>query len=158
HTTRTTKATIQTVEYRMDVNRLSRDAADVLGLNEIGRVAFQSSQKLFLDRYASNRLTGNFIVVDPISNGTVAAGMIIDRLPEDRLRGAVDGLAAPKSEHIRAEISPVSSDARERLLDQRAVTIWLTGLSGSGKSSIAQALERRLHEEGRHVYVLDGDN
>ena len=158
HTTRTTRATIQNVEYRMDVNALRREAADTLGLNEIGRVGFQSSQKLFLDRYDANRLTGSFIVVDPASNGTVAAGMIIDRLPEEQLRGTVDGLAAPKSEHIRAEVSPVSSGARERMLGQRAVTIWLTGLSGSGKSSIAQGLERRLHEAGRHVYVLDGDN
>ncbi len=158
HTTRTTKASIRNVEYQMDVNTLSRSPAKTLGLNDIGRVALQSSQKLFLDRYKNNRLTGSFIVVDPLSNVTVGAGMIIDRVPEDRLRGVVDGLAAPKSEHIRVEVSPVSAEARERLLGQRAVTVWLTGLSGSGKSSIAQALERQLHEHGRHVYVLDGDN
>jgi bifunctional enzyme CysN/CysC len=158
HTTRTTKATIQQVQYRMDVNTLRRGPADHLELNEIGRVAFQSSQKLFLDRYASNRLTGSFIVVDPVSNGTVAAGMVIDRLPEDRLRGVADAPGTPKSEHIRAEVSPIAADAREALLGQRAVTIWLTGLSGSGKSSIAKGLERRLYEDGRHVYVLDGDN
>src|SRR5262249_10310992 len=78
HTTRTTRATIQKVAYRMDVNVLSRCPADRLELNEIGRVAFQSSQKLFVDRYEANHLTGSFIVVDPASNATVAAGMIID--------------------------------------------------------------------------------
>ena len=158
HTSQTVKAVVKRVEYRVDVNTLSRAPSPALGLNEIGRVAFQTNQKLFLDPYKNNRLTGSFIVVDPISNGTVAAGMIIDRMPESQLRAPAGGLSAPKSENIRAEVSPVSAGARERLLGQRAVTIWMTGLSGSGKSSIAQELERRLHEEGRHVYVLDGDN
>ena len=146
------------VGYRVDVNTLSRVPAQALGLNEIGRVAFQANQKLFLDPYKNNRLTGSFIIVDPISNGTVAAGMIIDRLPESQLRAPATGLAAPRSENIRVEVSSVSVAAREQLLGQRAMTIWLTGLSGSGKSSIAQELGRRLHGEGRHVYVLDGDN
>ena len=158
HTSQTVKAVVKRVEYRVDVNTLSRVPSQALGLNEIGRVAFQTNQKLFLDPYKNNRLTGSFIVVDPIGNGTVAAGMIIDRMPESQLRAPAGGLSAPKSENIRAEVSPVSAGARERLLGQRAVTIWMTGLSGSGKSSIAQELERRLHEEGRHVYVLDGDN
>ena len=158
HTSQTVKAVVKRVEYRVDVNTLSRVPSQALGLNEIGRVAFQTNQKLFLDPYKNNRLTGSFIVVDPIGNGTVAAGMIIDRMPESQLRAPAGGLSAPKSENIRAEVSPVSADARERLLGQRAVTIWMTGLSGSGKSSIAQELERRLHDEGRHVYVLDGDN
>ena len=158
HTSQTVKAVVKRVEYRVDVNTLSRVPSPALGLNEIGRVAFQTNQKLFLDPYKNNRLTGSFIVVDPIGNGTVAAGMIIDRMPESQLRAPAGGLSAPKSENIRAEVSPVSAGARERLLGQRAVTIWMTGLSGSGKSSIAQELERRLHDEGRHVYVLDGDN
>jgi bifunctional enzyme CysN/CysC len=158
HTSQTVKATVKNVEYRVDVNTLSRGPSQALGLNEIGRVAFQTSQKIFLDPYKNNRLTGSFIVVDPISNGTVAAGMIIDRMPESQLRAPAEGLSAPRSENIRVEVSPVSAAARERLLGQRAVTIWMTGLSGSGKSSIAQELERRLHDEGRHVYVLDGDN
>ena len=158
HTSQTVKAVVKRVEYRVDVNTLSRVPSQALGLNEIGRVAFQTNQKLFLDPYKNNRLTGSFIVVDPIGNGTVAAGMIIDRMPESQLRAPAGGLSAPKSENIRAEVSPVSAGARERLLGQRAVTIWMTGLSGSGKSSIAQELERRLHDEGRHVYVLDGDN
>jgi bifunctional enzyme CysN/CysC len=158
HTTRTVKATVRHVEYRIDVNTLSRAPAQALALNEIGRVAFQTSQALFLDPYKSNRLTGSFIVIDPAGNGTVGAGMVIDRLPDGRLPVASAELAAPRSSHIRAEVGAVSRDAREGLLGQRAVTVWLTGLSGSGKSSIAQELERRLHAGGRHVYVLDGDN
>jgi bifunctional enzyme CysN/CysC len=158
HTTRTTKAAIQRVEYRVDVNTLSRCAARTLELNEIGRLVFQTTQKLFLDAYTKNRSTGSFILVDPIRNGTVAAGMVIDRLPESRLRSPVGAQAEPKSEHVRREVSPVSAGDRERLLGQKALTIWFTGLSGSGKSSIAQELERRLYAEGRHVYVLDGDN
>jgi len=152
------RSVIQKVEYRVDVNTLSRSLAQPLELNEIGRVVLQTTQKLFLDPYQRNRQTGSFIVVDPVSNGTVAAGMVIDRLPESELRAPVDGLAAPKSENIRRELSPVSADARERLLGQRAATIWLTGLSGSGKSSIAQGLAHRLHDLGRHAYILDGDN
>jgi len=158
HTSQTVKAAVKRVDYRVDVNTLSRVPSTGLGLNEIGRVAFQTNQKLFLDPYKNNRQTGSFIVVDPIGNGTVAAGMIIDRMPESQLRAPAEGLSAPRSENIRAEVSPVSAGARERLLGQRAVTIWMTGLSGSGKSSIAQELERRLHDQGRHVYVLDGDN
>jgi bifunctional enzyme CysN/CysC len=158
HTSRTVKASVRRVEYRVDVNTLSRVPTEVLGLNEIGRVAFQSNQKLFIDPYKNNRLTGSFIVVDPVGNGTVGAGMIIDRLPENQLRRPAEGLSVPRSENIRAEVGRVSSEAREELLGQRGMTVWLTGLSGSGKSSIAQELERRLHDEGRHVYVLDGDN
>jgi bifunctional enzyme CysN/CysC len=158
HTTRSVRAGIRNVEYRVDVNTLSREPAAALALNEIGRVAFQATQPLFLDPYAKNRLTGSFILVDPVSNATVAAGMVIDRVPEAELRAPTEALRAPKSENLRREVGRVRAEDRERLLGQRAVTIWFTGLSGSGKSSIAQELERRLHADGRHVYVLDGDN
>jgi bifunctional enzyme CysN/CysC len=156
HTTRTTKAAIERVEYRIDVNTLSRIAPAPLGLNEIGRVVLRTTQKLLLDAYARNRGTGSVILVDPVSNNTVAAGMVIDRVPEERLRPPL--AAAPRSEHVRREAGLVSVADRERQLAQRAVTIWLTGLSGSGKSTIAKEAERRLHAAGRHVYVLDGDN
>jgi bifunctional enzyme CysN/CysC len=158
HTTRATKATVERLEYRVDVNTLSRRPAETLKLNEIGRLALQTPQKLFLDPYKKNRFTGSIILIDPVTNNTVGAGMVIDRLPENQLRPVVDGLAAPRSEFIRREVSPVSADDREQLLGQRALTIWFTGLSGSGKSSIAQELERRLHADGRHAYSLDGDN
>ena len=155
HTTRTTKAAIQKIEYRVDVNTLSRVEPAPLQLNEIGRVVFQTSHKLFLDPYARNRFTGSVIVIDPVTNNTVAAGMVIDRVPESELRLADE---APRSTNIRREVGSVSAVDRERRLGQRAVTLWFTGLSGSGKSSIAREIERRLHAAGRLIYVLDGDN
>jgi bifunctional enzyme CysN/CysC len=158
HSTRTTKAVVRHVEYRVDVNTLSRSPAEALGLNEIGRVTFHTTQTLFLDPYTKNRLTGSLILVDPVSNATVAAAMVIDRRPESQLRTAPPPLMTPRSENIRREVGRVVATDREHLLGQRALTIWFTGLSGSGKSSIAQELERRLFAEGRHAYVLDGDN
>jgi len=157
HTTRTTKALIQKIEYRVDVNTLSRTAPAPLALNEIGRVVFQATRKLFLDSYSKNRNTGSFIVIDPVSNNTVGAGMVIDRVPESHLRASLTD-APPKSENISLEEGRVAAHDRERLLGQQALTVWLTGLSGSGKSSIAKEVERRLYERGRHVVVLDGDN
>ena len=156
HTTRTTKASIAKIEYRIDVNTLSRLPPAPLALNEIGRIVFQATRALFLDSYAQNRLTGSFIIVDPDTNNTVGAGMVIDRIPEGQLRAPVAD--APRSQNVRREEGYVTVQDRERLLGQRAVTIWLTGLSSSGKSSIARETERRLHAAGRHVSVLDGDN
>ena len=157
HTTRSTKATIERTEYRVDVNSLSRTPARALQVNEIGRVVFRTQQALFIDSYRKNRFTGSFILIHPHTNRTVAAGMIIDRLPESRIREAI-GAARPRSENIRREEGRIASAERERALGQRALTLWLTGLPGSGKSSIAREVERRLHQSGRHVFVLDGDN
>jgi bifunctional enzyme CysN/CysC len=155
HTTRTTRALVRKVEYRLDVDTLSRLPPAPLELNEIGRVMLQATGALFLDPYSRNRSTGSFIVIDPVTNGTVGAGMVIDRRPESDLRTA----AAPGApEHVHSERGRVSAEDRARVLGQRAVTVWLTGLSGSGKSSIAREAEWRLHVAGRHVYVLDGDN
>jgi bifunctional enzyme CysN/CysC len=102
HTTRTTRATIQGVGYRVDVNTLHRMPAAPLQLNEIGRVALQTKQNLFIDPYSRNRATGGFVLVDPVSNDTVAAGMIIDRVPEAALRGR----AAIKEYSGRGERGP----------------------------------------------------
>jgi len=156
HTTRATKATVATIEYRVDVNTLSRLAPAPLAMNEIGRIVFQGTRSLFLDSYAHNRLTGSFIVVDLDTNNTVGAGMVIDRIPAGHLRAPVAD--APRSQNVRREEGYVTAQERERRLGQRAVTIWLTGLSSSGKSSIARETERRLHAAGRHVSILDGDN
>ena len=156
HTTRSVRASVQRVEYRVDVDTLSRAPAAPLELNEIGRVVVAASQKLFLDPYTRNRTTGSFILVDTATNDTVAAGMVIDRVPEAQLRAPV--AEAPRSEHVRREAGLVAGTDRARRLGQRAVTVWLSGLSGSGKSTIAKEAERRLHEAGRHAHVLDGDN
>mgnify|MGYP001418741419 CR=1 FL=1 len=158
HTTRMVKARIQKVHYRVDVNTLHRDETNALELNEIGRVAFRANQKLFVDAYKKNKWTGSFILVDPYSNNTVAAGMIIDRVPAEQLGAEQDAAAEPKSQNIRRETSGVLVEERQRLLGQRALTLWFTGLSGSGKSSISREVERRLHEQGKLVFTIDGDN
>src|SRR5437879_874306 len=143
HTTRTTKASIHKIEYRIDVNTLSRMSPAPLAMNEIGRVVFQATRTLFLDSYARNRCTGGFIIIDPVSNNTVGTGMVIDRMPESQLRAPLAG-APPKSENISREEGRVAAADRGRLLGQRAITIWLTGRSGSGKSAIAKGAARRV--------------
>ena len=157
HTTRSVKATVQRIEYRVDINTLSRAPAQALRLNEIGRVVLRTQQKLFIDAYKKNHFTGSFILAHPHTHHTVAAGIVIDRLPESQIREPI-GAGSPRSENIRREEGRIATGERERLLGQRSLTLWFTGLSGSGKSSIAREIERRLHQSGRHVCVLDGDN
>ena len=155
HTTRVSNVRVDTLRYRVDVNTLSRRDADVLELNDIGRVVLTAHQQLFYDGYQKNRATGSFILVDSISNETVAAGMIIDREPPDQLpthiAGREDGERNPRQ-------SRVSADERCAHMGQRAATVWLTGLVASGKTEIAYALERRLFDLGAHAVVLDGLN
>lgn len=161
HTTRETKATIQGVRYGVDVNTLHRLPGHALKLNEIGRVSLVTKQPLFLDPYERNRATGNFILIDPESFLTVGAGMIIDRLPQPVLReeeSREHGQAKLVKEDLHREESLISRADREQLFGHQSVTLWFTGLSGSGKSSIAKALERKLFDSGRPVYRLDGDN
>jgi bifunctional enzyme CysN/CysC len=155
HTTRTSKAYIEHIKYKVDVNTLSRTNNSPLHLNEIGRVAFTTAHPLPLDSYNKNRATGNFILIDALSNHTVAAGMVLDRLPEQVL-SHVDSSEPVKNLHL--EKSLVSVQEREIKHQNRAMTLWLTGLSGSGKSTISQSLERLMFEEGMPVYRLDGDN
>ena len=143
------------LHYRFDVNTLHRQDADALQVNEIGRVSISTSRAVVFDSYSRNRATGAFIVIDRITNITVAAGMILERDKPDPRR-TVD--QQPVSANITAEGSLVSSTAREQLLGHGAVTIWLTGLSGSGKSTIARQMEERLISDGKLCYVLDGDN
>ena len=167
HATLQTPGTIREIRYRMDINTLHRETAEQLGLNEIGRCAFELEKRVAFDPYRKNRATGAFIIIDRLSNNTVGAGMIIDRLQTGLSRspekGDRDNKREQKGHHdhllsaIRPETGLISSAERETALAQTALTVWLTGLSGSGKSSIAHALEKRLHEAGFHVFCLDGD-
>lgn len=154
-TSRQTRANILDVRYQVDVNTLSRNQVDHLSLNEIGRVAFRTNQPLFFDPYKLNRMTGSFIIIEPLSNNTVAAGMIIDRVPSERIRESDTRL---KDRNIHRHEGSVTQAEREARLGQKGVTLWFTGLSGSGKSTIAGALERRLFDAESQVYRLDGDN
>lgn len=151
HTTRETKALINEIVYKIDVNTLGRVEATPLGLNEVGRVALTSMHPLFLDPYRRNRATGNFLLIDPETFQTVAAGMIIERQVQPPL-------AKVESEHLHTEGSLVSREAREAKLGHKACTVWCTGLSGAGKSTIARAVEHALFADGKMVYRLDGDN
>ncbi|MEZ0051803.1 bifunctional enzyme CysN/CysC [Mycobacterium sp. MAA66] len=146
HTTRTTRARVAALDYRLDVNTLHRDkSATALKLNELGRVTLRTQAPLLLDEYARNAVTGSFILIDPDTNGTVAAGMVRDTAP------AAGRAASPNAVRHANLVS-----AEDRL--SKGSTVWFTGLSGSGKSSVAMLVERKLLEMGRPAYVLDGDN
>ncbi|MCX8556710.1 sulfate adenylyltransferase subunit CysN [Mycolicibacterium mucogenicum] len=146
HTTRTTRARVSDLDYRLDVNTLHRDkSATALKLNELGRVTLRTQQPLLLDEYSRNSVTGSFILIDPDTNGTVAAGMVRDTTP-----------AASRSASPNAVRHTNLVTTEDRL--SRGSTVWFTGLSGSGKSSVAMLVERKLIELGRPAYVLDGDN
>ena len=164
-TTTMTPGVITDVRYRIDVNTLHRKDATQLALNEIGRCAFALEKPIACDPYRKNRTSGAFVVIDRLTNNTVGAGMIIDRNQSlgslgslgSRLNGPNDSMDLMNST-IRAETGLIAVAEREQALHQHALTVWLTGLSGSGKSSIAERLEQRLHTEGFHTYRLDGDN
>jgi bifunctional enzyme CysN/CysC len=156
HTSRTTKAYVEKVRYRIDVNTLSRLPSALLQMNEIGRLSLTVSQPLFLDNYDRNRACGSFIIVDPETYLTVAAGMVID--PKSVESELVISTAENQSNNLHFEIGNVSREQRELKLGHRAISVWFTGLSGSGKSTIAKELEKRLFDKNIPVYNLDGDN
>lgn len=158
HTSRSTKATISELRYRIDVNTLSRQESHSLAANEVGRVSLESADALFIDPYKSNRATGSFVLIDPRSFTTVAAGMILDRHVADDSIKRSDPSSANTAAILHLEESVISRAKREEQLGAKAVTIWLTGLSGSGKSTVAKELENRLFSQKRAVYRLDGDN
>jgi bifunctional enzyme CysN/CysC len=144
HTTRTTRARVSALDYRLDVNTLHRDkSATALKLNELGRVTLRTQVPLLLDEYTRNAATGSFILIDPDTNVTVAAGMVRDTAP------AANRSASPNTVRHQSLVS-------DRLTKGR--TVWFTGLSGSGKSSIAVVAEQMLLEQGCPAYILDGDN
>jgi bifunctional enzyme CysN/CysC len=162
HATHDAKMYVESIHYRVDMRTLNRDPSQTLGLNDVGRVSITSPNKLFLDTYRQNRATGNFIVIDPATNRTVAAGMVVSRhdrefLPEISPRPELPR-DKPLSIHLHREEGLIDRTFRERALGYPALTLWFTGLSGSGKSALAKALERRFFEEGRKCYRLDGDN
>ncbi|BBX23436.1 adenylyl-sulfate kinase [Mycolicibacter terrae] len=144
HTTRTTRVRVMALDYRLDVNTLHRDKdAGELKLNELGRVSLRAQVPLMLDEFSHNDATGSFILIDQGTNGTVAAGMV--------LRDVSGRAASPNT--VRHESLVTATD---RLSKGR--TVWLTGLSGAGKSSVAMRVEQLLLERGTPAYVLDGDN
>lgn len=136
--------TIATIEYSVDVNSLEQNAATELKLNEIAKVKVALDAPIALDGYVQNRTTGAFIVIDRLTNGTVGAGMII-------APPIATGLVTPTRTHVAVA-------ERVQRFGQKPVTVLFSGLSGAGKSTLAYALERKLFDRGRAVFVLDGQN
>ncbi|HOX52846.1 MAG TPA: sulfate adenylyltransferase subunit CysN [Fibrobacteria bacterium] len=142
---RTVRARITRVLHRTDIRTLSEIPAANLGLNDIGRVRISAAQPILLDPYLEFRRTGAFILIDPETNATVAAGMVASDQPDS------------SSDVVWSE-SDVTRQAREVRNGHLGGVVWFTGLSGSGKSTIAKALEKRLFHDHRQVFLLDGDN
>jgi bifunctional enzyme CysN/CysC len=161
HTTRRVRALVTKLNYRIDVNTMHREEAPTLALNEIGRMQLTTTQPLFFDRYALNRATGSFILIDPVTHNTVAAGMIrgTSRNVDDLLDVSSDEQAMRRQrlQHVVWEVGALSQNEREALNGHPGAVLWFTGLSGSGKSTIAQHLERTLYRRGVHTMFLDAD-
>ena len=154
HTTRWVAAEVEELRYQLDVDTLHRDLeAETLEVNDIGRISIHTASPMFIDEYRLNRTTGSFILVDPHTDLTVAAGMIIgtssDPTPTEEV---------PVAENITFHPSKLLREERWSALGTSGATIWMTGLSGSGKSTIAIAVEHTLVSGGRSAYMLDGDN
>ena len=137
-------ATVMEIKHREDINTGSHLAAKVLNLNEIAVVTISTTHPVAFEPYTVNRTLGGFVFIDKLSCATVGAGMI-----EFALR---------RSTNIHWQSLEVGKAQRALLKNQTPRCIWFTGLSGSGKSTVANQLEKRLHAEGRHTYMLDGDN
>jgi bifunctional enzyme CysN/CysC len=154
HTSQTIPGQIDSLRYRVDVNTLHRSPAPDLQLNEIGRCSITLSQSIYFDAYKRNRSTGAFIIIDRLNNATVGAGMITDR---DAARTKAAWEASEEGSQKLESMTDVSSAERSARFGQEPATVLLTGLTGTGKSTIARALERALFDKGRAVMVLDGE-
>ena len=142
--TQTTTLTLGKLKHRIDVNTLNHLPAKTLELNEIGVCNISLDKRIAFDPYEDNRTMGGFIVIDRLSNNTVGMGLI--------------DFALRRSENIHWQKMDVSKESRAEQKSQAAKIIWFTGLSGSGKSSIANILEKKLQAQGKHTITLDGDN
>jgi len=142
--TQTANARITEVKYQVNVNTLARMAAKTLPLNGIGVCSIELDRMVAFDPYAVNRDMGGFILIDRLTNATVAAGML--------------NFALRRSANIHVQYTAIDKKQRARIKGQTPCVVWLTGISGSGKSTIANELEQLLHAQGLHTYLLDGDN
>ena len=142
--TKQVSATITEPKYKVNVNTLEHLAAKKLGLNEIGVCNVALDHPIAFDPYAENRDTGGFILIDRLSNHTVGAGLI--------------HFALRRSQNIHWQALDIHKGSRAALKGQKPCVLWFTGLSGAGKSTIANLVEKQLHALGRHTYLLDGDN
>lgn len=153
HTTNLTKARIDDIRFKVNVNTLEQSKTDKLELNEIGRVVITTNKPLMFDSYKKNKSTGSFILIDPITNNTCAVGMIIEKLNNKDLPSRINEI---NRERAQKGESLISTKEREERFGQKGQTIWITGLAGSGKRELAYILERRLFDEGKTAVVLEG--
>ncbi len=142
--TQTVTANIQPPKYQVNVNTLEHTAAKTLELNAIGVANLSIDRNIAFEPYAANRDLGGFILIDKLTNATVAAGMI--------------HFALRRSQNIHPQALDVTREAHAALKGQRPAVLWFTGLSGAGKSTIANLVEKKLCLLGRHTFLLDGDN
>ena len=142
--TRWVPATVSALSHKIDVNTLEQVEGRDLGLNEIAEVEIRTATSIAVDPYEENRGTGAFILVDRLTNETAAAGMVVRSLR--------------RATNVHRETLAVDKATRAGNKYQKPVILWFTGLSGSGKSSIARLIERKLTASGHHTYMLDGDN
>jgi bifunctional enzyme CysN/CysC len=142
--TQSVSATIQQPKYEINVNTLDHLAAKTLELNGIGVVELSTDKPITFEAYGDNRTLGGFILIDKLTNATVAAGML--------------HFSLRRAQNVHWQATDISRDMRANLKNQRPALLWFTGLSGSGKSTIANLVEKKLHRMNRHSFLLDGDN
>ncbi len=142
--TRTVNARVMSIKYKVDVNTQAKLAARQLALNEVGYCTLGLDDEVAFEAYADNRTLGGFILIDRLSNATVACGML--------------DFALGRSANVHWQHVDIDKGVRASSKGQQPLCLWFTGLSGAGKSTIANLVERRLHALGCHTYLLDGDN
>ncbi|WP_257550010.1 sulfate adenylyltransferase subunit CysN [Sphingopyxis sp. DBS4] len=142
--TQSVSATVQAPKYEINVNTLDHLAAKTLDLNGIGVVELSTDKPIVFESYADNHALGGFILIDKLTNATVAAGML--------------HFSLRRAQNVHWQATDIDRDMRANLKNQRPALLWFTGLSGSGKSTIANLVEKKLHRMNRHSFLLDGDN
>jgi bifunctional enzyme CysN/CysC len=142
--TKTVNATVTKIKHQLNVNTLEKLAAEKLSLNAVATCNIATDTPLAFDPYAENRTTGGFVLIDRLTNNTVAAGMI--------------DFALRRAKNVTPQAFSVTKSMRASAKAQSPKVFWFTGLSGSGKSTLANAFEKELFAKGRHTYILDGDN
>ena len=140
----TVSATIQHPKYEIDVNSLEHLAAKTLSLNSIGVAEVTTDKPITFENYAASRALGGFILIDKISNATVAAGTI--------------NFSLRRAQNVHWQSVDITREQHAEMKNQKPAVLWFTGLSGSGKSTIANIVEKKLHRMNRHTFLLDGDN
>jgi bifunctional enzyme CysN/CysC len=142
--TQLVSATVQQPKYQINVNSMEQLAAKTFELNAIGVCEISTDKPIVFEAYAENRALGGFILIDKITNATVAAGML--------------HFSLRRAQNVHWQALDISRDAHAALKNQKPAVLWFTGLSGSGKSTIANLVEKKLHRMNHHTFLLDGDN